>query len=410
MLTGAHRPVSAIKAMLKYRRTAIPEAEMKTLVLCVDRDDDLGSKAGVNGPVIGRDENLKAGIALGLADPEEVDTNTIFSGVQLYDDLVKRGMDAEVATISGDKHVGFQSDLILTNQLENVLEVVKPDRALLVSDGAEDESVYPLVSSRVKVDSVRRVYVKQSKSIEGTYYMIMKTLQDEKMRIKWIVPVSLVLIIWGFLSLYVKIVRFYQGNYDDISLISEMTPWMIGIVLGIYLIGWAYHWVAKVQLRIMRTKKAIRQGSLTIPFAIVALVLIIVALLVGYDMATIYREGLLPAERSVAISILLFVSGAVWFIVFAVFAYETGKSVTAFLQTGKIKWSFIVMMVSVLATGFIIQGAVDAMEFFVSYGDSNLLVIFAEMITGILIAIFSSVLNASLRSEAVQQAGAAQGA
>jgi hypothetical protein len=32
------------------------------------------------------------------------------------------------------------------------------------------------------------------------------------------------------------------------------------------------------------------------------------------------------------------------------------------------------------------------------------------MITGILIAVFSSVLNASLRSEAVQQAGAAQGA
>ncbi|MEM4233436.1 MAG: DUF373 family protein, partial [Thermoplasmata archaeon] len=27
---------------------------MKTLVLCVDRDDDLGTKAGINGPVIGR--------------------------------------------------------------------------------------------------------------------------------------------------------------------------------------------------------------------------------------------------------------------------------------------------------------------------------------------------------------------
>ena len=67
---------------------------MKTLVLCVDRDDDLGTKAGINGPVIGREENLKATIALGLADPEESDTNTILSGLQLYDDLVKRGMEA----------------------------------------------------------------------------------------------------------------------------------------------------------------------------------------------------------------------------------------------------------------------------------------------------------------------------
>ena len=383
---------------------------MKTLVLCVDRDDDLGTKAGINGPVIGRDENLKASIALGLADPEDVDTNTILAGVQLYDDLVKRGMEAEIATVSGDSHVGFQSDLILTNQLENVLEVVKPDRAILISDGAEDESIYPVISSRIKIDSVRRVYVKQSRSIEGTYYMIIRTLQDEKMRRKWIVPLSLVLIIWGLLSLFTKIIRFSEGNFDDIALLSEMAPGVIGVVLGFYLIGWAYRWAASLHLRIGRTKRALRQGSLVIPFALVSFALVVFGMLVGYDMLAVYRQGLLPDERSLSISILLFVSGAVWFIVFGVFTYETGKSVTAFLQTGKIRWSFIVMMVSVLATGFIIQGAVDALEFFVSYGEADLVIIIAEMITGILLAIFGSLLNASLRSEAARQPGAPQGA
>jgi len=117
---------------------------MKTLVLCVDRDDDLGTKAGINGPVIGREENLRATVALGLADPEEADTNTLLAGLQFYDDLVKRGIDAEIATITGDTHVGFQADLILATQLENVLEVVKPDRAILVSDGVEDEDIYVL--------------------------------------------------------------------------------------------------------------------------------------------------------------------------------------------------------------------------------------------------------------------------
>ena len=386
---------------------------MKTLVLCVDRDDDLGTKAGISGPVIGREENLKASISLGLADPEEVDTNTLLSGLQLYDDLVKRGMDTEIATISGDSHVGFQSDLILTNQLENVLEVVKPDRAILVSDGAEDESIYPVISSRVKIDSVRRVYVKQSRSIEGTYHMVMETLQDEKMRRRWIVPLSLVLIIWGLLSLSTKIVQFAEGGYADIGLISQMAYGTIGLVLGFYLIGWAYHWSESLSDRITRARKGIRQGSLAIPGFIVAVVLIVVGVFVGYDMAGIYREGLLPSERSLSISILLFVLGAVWFFVFGVFAYETGKSVTTFLQTGKIKWSYIVMMVSVLATGFIIQGAVDAMLFFVRYrnGPDDPIVIFAEMITGILIAVFSAVLNASLRSEASKQPpGEPQGA
>jgi putative membrane protein len=388
--------------MLKYIRTALPSLRMKTLVLCVDRDDDIGTKAGINGPVIGREENLKAGVTLGLADPEDVDTNTILSGIQLYDDLVKRGMDAEIATISGDSHVGFQSDMILTSQLENVLEVVKPDRAILVSDGAEDESIYPVISSRVKIDSVRRVYVKQSQSIEGTYNMITKTLRDEKMRRRWIVPLSILLLTWSLFSLLTiaNIIRIPAG----------IGLGVIGFVLGLYLIGWAYHWASKIQQRVVRTRKAVRQGSLTIPFAIVSLVLVVVGMLIGYDMSTVYSEGLLAGQRSLAISILLFVSGSVWFVVFGVFAYETGKSVTAFLQTGKIKWSFIVMMVSVLATGFIIQGAVDAMEFFVSYGNPDQTIIFAEMITGILIAIFSSVLNASLRSEAAQPPGAAQGA
>lgn len=372
---------------------------MRTLVLCVDRDDDLGTKAGISGPVIGREENLKAMLALGLADPEDVDANTILSGIQLYDDLVKRGMDAEIATICGDSHVGFQSDLVLSNQLENVLEVVKPDRAILVSDGAEDEAIYPVISSRIKIDSVRRVYMKQNRSIEGTYHMIAEALRDEKMRRRWIVPMSLILMTLGLLSIFARLIQF---------------PWQMAVgvivtVIGFYLIGWAYHWAERLRDVAARAKKNIKQGSLVIPFAIVAFVLVVVGILIGYDNAALYREGLLPSERSLAISILLFVSGAVWFVVFGVFVYETGKSVTAFLHTGKIRWSFIVMMVSVLATGFIIQGAVDALSFLVSYGEADLAIIFAEMITGILIAIFSSVLNASLRREAAQS-GAVQGA
>ncbi len=379
---------------------------MKTLVLVVDRDDDMGTKAGVNGPVIGRDENLKATIALGLADPEEADTNTILSGIQLYDDLVKRGIEAEVATICGDSHVGFQSDLILANQLENVLEVVKPDRAILVSDGVEDESIYPVLSSRIKIDSVRRVFVKQSPSIEGTYYMVVKTLRDEKMRRRWIVPLSLILIIWGALSLYSKMIQFEASDYSDIGLLSQMAWGAIGVVLGFYLIGWAYHWAENVARWMERSRKAVRQGSLVIPFAIVAFVMIVVGILVGYDVSSVYRESLLPSDRSLAVSILLFVSGSVWFVVFGVFAYESGKSVTAFFQNGKIKWSFIVMMVSVLATGFIIQGAVDAIRVLLNYSPQGIgtVIIFAEMITGILIAVFSSVLNASLRSESVKNA------
>jgi len=41
------------------------------MVLCVDRDDDLGRKARLQGPIIGREENLKAATQLGLVDAED---------------------------------------------------------------------------------------------------------------------------------------------------------------------------------------------------------------------------------------------------------------------------------------------------------------------------------------------------
>ena len=161
---------------------------MKTLVICVDRDDDFGSKAGLNSPFIGREDNLQAAIALGLKDAEDSDTNTLLAAINIYDEMVKRGMDVEIATICGDVSVGYDSDLVLTTQLETVLGKVRPDRAVLVSDGAEDEFIYPIISSRVKVDSVRKVYVKQTPTVESTYYLLIKMLNDEKVRKRILSP------------------------------------------------------------------------------------------------------------------------------------------------------------------------------------------------------------------------------
>src|SRR5437660_468644 len=105
---------------------------MKILVLCVDRDDDIGVKTGIKAPLVGREDNLAAATKLGLADPEDSDVNALLSAVSTYDSLVKEGQDAEIATICGDVRVGPTSDLILTQQLDQVLEEVRPDRVFLV--------------------------------------------------------------------------------------------------------------------------------------------------------------------------------------------------------------------------------------------------------------------------------------
>ena len=44
---------------------------VKILVICVDRDNDIGEMLGVEGPIIGREKNLEVAKNLALKDPEE---------------------------------------------------------------------------------------------------------------------------------------------------------------------------------------------------------------------------------------------------------------------------------------------------------------------------------------------------
>ena len=45
----------------------------KLLVICVDRDDDIGKKAGIASPVVGRNACLDAAQRLALEDHEDDD-------------------------------------------------------------------------------------------------------------------------------------------------------------------------------------------------------------------------------------------------------------------------------------------------------------------------------------------------
>ena len=74
----------------------------RTLVLSVDRDDDIGWKAKVESPCIGRAACLKAANTLALADPEDSDVNAIFSAVKIYDELTAKGEETAIAVIAGN--------------------------------------------------------------------------------------------------------------------------------------------------------------------------------------------------------------------------------------------------------------------------------------------------------------------
>src|SRR5438445_234238 len=145
---------------------------------------NIGVKTGLQAPLIGRDQNLAAATKLGLADPEDSDVNALLSAVSIYDGLLKENTDAEVATICGDVRVGAVSDLVLTKQLDQVLEQLRPDRVFLVSDGAEDEAFSPLIGSRIRADHVSRVSVRQTPTAESSYSTIGRQLKNPRVRRK----------------------------------------------------------------------------------------------------------------------------------------------------------------------------------------------------------------------------------
>ncbi|MCL7415004.1 MAG: DUF373 family protein [ANME-2 cluster archaeon] len=170
---------------------------MDKLIICIDRDDDIGFKTGEVSPVIGRDKNLETAAKLGIADPEDSDINTIYAGVKLYDQLKEDELDVEIISIAGDRDVGHISDMKIADQLDELIKKYKARSAILVSDGAEDESVLPILESRIKVDGIHRVIVKQSENLESTYYLLKTAFNDPKISHTFFVPIGLAALIYS---------------------------------------------------------------------------------------------------------------------------------------------------------------------------------------------------------------------
>lgn len=283
---------------------------MDTLVICIDRDNDLGEKAKVITPVIGRGANIAAAVSLATVDPEDSDTNTIFGGIRILDELRSLGVDADIVSFAGDKNVGTISDKKIADQLDDFLARQEVGSAIFVSDGAEDESLIPLVQSRVKVDSVQRIVVMQSENLESTYYMIKNFLKDPKLLQTFFVPVGLALIIYA------------------LAMATSNPQWaIIGtfLVVGFYMILRAYSLNDRLLLSWTELKESFHAHQLSFVTTIAGVLLFIVGTIVGSlsvwniaNFSAMSYYGFIPL-------ISLFIKRSVLWYAAAVFIHLLGK-------------------------------------------------------------------------------------
>jgi len=149
----------------------------KLLVICIDRDEDLGRKTGIPTPVVGRNACIEAAQRLALEDPEDADSNSIFFAVKTYEDLVSKGYKAQVITVTGVENRGVQADEKIASQIKSVLKKFSANGAVIVSDGEDDEMVIPVVQNVIPVISVQRVVMQVSRTIEHSYAVFGKFLK-----------------------------------------------------------------------------------------------------------------------------------------------------------------------------------------------------------------------------------------
>ncbi len=362
---------------------------MKTLILTVDRDDDLGRKAQIRGPLVGRAACLEAGTSLALADPEDSDANAIFAAVSTYDRLKKDGKDVEVAILTGHENVGMKSDEIIAKQLEKVIKEVNPDDIIFVSDGEEDEFIMPIITSRKPIKHLRRVIVRQSKSIESTYYIIIKALKDKKIARRILMPVALIFLAYALSSLIILSIKIGNPSWNLVDP-GTFALTIITLTLGLYFLERAYNIIRKTKEIIIYSKEAMMEAKVTVFADILAAIL----LLAGVNFA--WED--IQSSTNVITQIILFLHTFVLWFVFAVLIREGGKTLDIWMHRGDYNKKFWIGFLSTLSLGIIIYALLDYILLLMhSISSTSLVPIIMMVVSGVFIASIATVLHRRIK-------------
>jgi putative membrane protein len=300
------------------------------LVCCVDRDDDLGRKAGVETPVIGRDAVEAAAVSLATADPEDSDANVLFQGLQAHDRVAESGESVAVAAVTGTEGGGVGADRVVGEELDAVLarlETGEPVTALVVTDGAQDESVLPAIRSRVTVDGVRRVVVRQAEDLESLYYTIRQVLDDPETRGTILAPLGILLLIYPLVVL---------ANLMDLP--GATVFGLLSAMLGLYVLARGLGVEDRIDAASERLRQSLYAGRVTIITTVVGLALLVMGGIGGY--ASLQRLGMAADPLSTGTVVAALVDGALPWFGAAGIVSSVGRILDSYLD-GSFEWRYL---------------------------------------------------------------------
>lgn len=312
----------------------------RTLVLSVDRDDDIGWKAKVESPAIGRAACLKAANTLALADPEDSDVNAIFSAVKIYDELTENGEETAIAVIAGNHLHMIEGDRRIAASLEQVIKETQATNCILVTDGAEDEYVIPIIQSKIPVSSIRRVIVNQMPNLEGTYYILKKFFDDPKISRMIFIPLGLAMLLYAIA---------YLLDAPGIATII-----VVGVIGG-YLLYKGFGFDEIVHSIIETLRISLSRGRFSFVTYTTTILLIIIGFTVGF--INVLKFYSTDSSLGLLLYLMTFIYGSIEWFIFAGLVTSIGVIIDVYANEREALGKVIVFPFFVIALGFILYAA-----------------------------------------------------
>ena len=316
------------------------------LVLCVDLDDDLGRKTGATTPVIGREAVKEAAVALATVDPEDSDTNVLFQGINTYDELAAQGEAVEVAAVTGVEGSDVKANRAVGEEIDRVLAELSTGeevRAIVITDGAQDESVLPVIRSRMPIDGARRVVVRQAQDLESMYYTIKQVLADPETRGTILVPLGILLLIYPMVVV---------ANLFDVA--GAAVLGILSGMLGLYSLFRGLGLEETVDSGAAAIRNLLYAGRVTLITYVVALALIVVGGFQGVETVDAVRE-VHDAAIPVATALAAFVHGFVQWLAVAGVTSSLGQITDEYLA-GRFQWRYLNAPFYVVAIAVVLYG------------------------------------------------------
>ncbi len=358
---------------------------MTTLILNVDRDNDYGIKAGVDGPVTGYGECYNAALKLISVDPEDSDSNALFGAIKVYDDLRRKNENVEIALITGDDDVGSKSDEILGKQLDDVLSMDHYDDLILVSDGAEDDYIIPLISSRVRIRYVKHILIRHNENIESLYYYIIRGIKDKKIARKFTIPVGLLLLSYG-LSLLIFTIYVMVLTKSYVISPGSGAVMLVTIILGAYFVGRAVEINQLIIKLVVNLKEYSQEAKISMLSYIVSFFIIIIGIAYSYE--SIVKT--VPIVNKV----LVFLTVFMWWVLASFVSKELLDAFDLYIEErhGMSKMWYGISFS--LAIGLIFYGMMNYVRYIVGFIPySSMTLYLGYVIAGIIIALSASAVH-----------------